>query len=232
LKELDREPKVGVDPEDNDMERFSEVKDTGNVWKIMKSLGLGTEKVAPVCVKDLMKALDNEKDNERVVYVWGSQDEVAFFEKLRKLKRSRRAWTFNVEREGSGIDIDEIPLMHPIRHEIYALFDEGGVQITPMQEIGQDAERQVDILDITPELNEEKIAELFKDKTGDPIRLSSDFWERQGKPPTLPTTKIGVWIEDLRESPRRPLCEVSPMVLKGLAKSTMEGHLRCRDVML
>jgi hypothetical protein len=72
LKELDREPKVEADPGDNDMEIFSEVKDTGNVWKIMKSLGLGTEKVAPVCVKDLMKALDNEKDNERVVYVWGS----------------------------------------------------------------------------------------------------------------------------------------------------------------
>ena len=53
-----------------------------------------------------------------------------------------------------------------------------------------------------------------------------DFWMRQGRPPTLPSTKVGEWIIALRAAQLREEEDVCPLVFRGLAKSTLQTHRR------
>jgi len=199
---------------EEEKEVFSAVKDSGDAWRIIKSIGLSSQHGLPMRMEDLLKALDERE--ERFIYMWGRQGNITFFEKLKKLKRSRKAWSLQKEREESSLEIKELPLVDMVRHEVFGIFNEEGVAVHEIKERVL-AEEELTI-------KEEEMESLFADKLGDPSSHQTNFWERQGRSPTLPSTRVGEWLKDLCASEVRD--QNSPMVLRGMAKLTLQAHHR------
>lgn len=182
--------------------------------RVIRSLGLSKKNEVLLKEDEIMKAMDG--GSELLIYVWGKQGNEVFFEKMKKLKRSRKTWGLEVVRKGNHLELKELPIRDPTRHGIYGIFDEDGVAII-LSEKKPEAE----------EVEEEKeLEELLQDKLGDPRRQSEDFWRGQGRSPTLPSTRIGDWMKTLCESEIREDSVVCPLVLRGLAKPTRQAHHR------
>lgn len=178
----------------------------------------------PMRTDEIMEAMDNE--NERVVFVWGLQDGQVFFESMKKGKRSRRSWGVNAVREGSNLEIKEFPLTQPLRHEVYGIFNEQGVVIG----IARDRKEYIPEEDAV--VKEEDMEILFADKIGDPRSQTEAFWVTQGRSPTLPSTKVGGWLRELRMSRIRTEEEIGELVSRGFAKTTKQTHLRVLRTLL
>eukprot|EP00658_Telonema_sp_P-2_P058260 TRINITY_DN46723_c0_g1_i2.p1 TRINITY_DN46723_c0_g1~~TRINITY_DN46723_c0_g1_i2.p1 ORF type:complete len:295 (+),score=18.44 TRINITY_DN46723_c0_g1_i2:60-944(+) len=208
------------DEEEKVRDVFSQIKNSGDAWRIVCSLGLEKQMEVPMRTDEIMEAMDNE--NERVVFVWGLQDDQVFFECMKKGKRSRRSWGVNAVREGSSLEVKAFPLTQPLRHEVYGIFNEQGVVVG----IAKDRREYVPEEDAVMKEEEEDMEILFADKIGDPRSQTEAFWVTQGRSPTLPSTKVGGWLRELRNSRIRTEEEIGDLVSRGFAKTTKQTHLR------
>ena len=206
------------------VEDFITVKDSGDTWRIVKSLGLDHCRALPLGMEEVLKALDETEDI--FIYMWGRQGENTFFEKVKKLKRSRKAWSLQKERMESSLEIIEIPLANKVRHEVFGIVNERGAALSVIRKRDMAEE---EVIPKEEEEQEEEMDSLFADKLGDPKRHQMNFWERQGRSPTLPSSRVGEWLKELCASKVRGQEQdtpLNPMVLRGMAKDTMQAHHR------
>ena len=158
---------------------------------------------------DMLRAMDINLSNVLVLVKHKDQDSSQHVE-VKKLRRLRNAWTVKVM--NSKITMETIPPKDKAL-EVVGIFSLGGDQLSSVA---------------SEKLEEEEVLEDIKYWYGDQLEpqrnQSEGFWVRQGVSPTLPESDAGTWQRMLQKWEKKGEEELSKMVLRGLAKTTRQGH--------
>lgn len=177
--------------------------------------------------------------------VEGEEKGEPFMLRMKKHKRWRRGWSVICIDKNASTELTELPPRDPNIHVIFKVMDENGVLIqaekkraSEKEDTSKSAEDEEvkeedsslledDIKEEPPSDDEmEELEFLLRDKVGHQEAQNEYFWVRQGYTPSLPGREAEGWRKNLKEASIREEKELTPVVLKGLARSTRLAHRR------